>query len=159
MRLPEKASPLHSPWLAWSSLQGLLTPSRTSVYVWVWEWRNSFFCDNKNVAYIWCANALSLFNMLWIENANISLSYEQNYLNVNGAWLFWYKWWCIFMCSQVTRLPSGLVIASLENYSPASKIGVFIKAGCRYETPDNQGVTHLLRLASSLVRLRQPALI
>uniref|UniRef100_A0A674PHI4 Ubiquinol-cytochrome c reductase core protein 2b n=1 Tax=Takifugu rubripes TaxID=31033 RepID=A0A674PHI4_TAKRU len=53
---------------------------------------------------------------------------------------------------QVTRLPSGLVIASLENYSPASKIGVFIKAGCRYETPDNQGVTHLLRLASSLVR-------
>ncbi|XP_028286544.1 cytochrome b-c1 complex subunit 2, mitochondrial isoform X3 [Parambassis ranga] len=51
---------------------------------------------------------------------------------------------------QVSRLPSGLVIASLENYSPASKIGVFVKAGCRYETPDNQGVTHLLRLASSL---------
>ncbi|XP_042253157.1 cytochrome b-c1 complex subunit 2, mitochondrial isoform X1 [Thunnus maccoyii] len=51
---------------------------------------------------------------------------------------------------HVTKLPSGLVIASLENYSPASKIGVFIKAGCRYETPDNQGVTHLLRLASSL---------
>ncbi|XP_041818442.1 cytochrome b-c1 complex subunit 2, mitochondrial isoform X2 [Chelmon rostratus] len=51
---------------------------------------------------------------------------------------------------QVTRLPSGLVIASQENYSPASKIGVFIKAGCRYETPDNQGVTHLLRLASNL---------
>lgn len=53
---------------------------------------------------------------------------------------------------QVTKLPSGLVIASLENYSPASKIGVFIRAGCRYETPENQGVTHLLRLASSLVR-------
>uniref|UniRef100_A0A672G0K5 Cytochrome b-c1 complex subunit 2, mitochondrial n=1 Tax=Salarias fasciatus TaxID=181472 RepID=A0A672G0K5_SALFA len=51
---------------------------------------------------------------------------------------------------QVTKLPSGLVIASLENYSPASKIGVFVKAGCRYETPENQGVTHLLRLASSL---------
>ncbi|XP_075949511.1 cytochrome b-c1 complex subunit 2, mitochondrial isoform X3 [Anarhichas minor] len=51
---------------------------------------------------------------------------------------------------QVTRLPSGLVIASLENYSPASKIGVFVKAGCRYETPENQGVTHLLRLASNL---------
>lgn len=51
---------------------------------------------------------------------------------------------------QVTKLPSGLVIASQENYSPASKIGVFIKAGCRYETPDNLGVTHLLRLASSL---------
>ncbi|KAM9336852.1 cytochrome b-c1 complex subunit 2, mitochondrial isoform 1-T1 [Symphorus nematophorus] len=51
---------------------------------------------------------------------------------------------------HVTKLPSGLVIASLENYSPASKIGVFVKAGCRYETPDNQGVTHLLRLASNL---------
>ncbi|KAJ0015797.1 hypothetical protein NQD34_014087 [Periophthalmus magnuspinnatus] len=51
---------------------------------------------------------------------------------------------------QVTKLPSGLVIASQENYSPASKIGVFIKAGCRYETPDNLGVTHLLRLAASL---------
>lgn len=59
----------------------------------------------------------------------------------------------LYVCSplQVTRLPSGLVIASLENYSPASKIGVFVKAGCRYETPDNQGVTHLLRLASNLV--------
>uniref|UniRef100_A0A1A8FAV9 Ubiquinol-cytochrome c reductase core protein IIb n=1 Tax=Nothobranchius korthausae TaxID=1143690 RepID=A0A1A8FAV9_9TELE len=51
---------------------------------------------------------------------------------------------------QVTKLPSGLVIASLENYSPASKIGVFVKAGCRYETSDNLGVTHLLRLASNL---------
>ncbi|XP_014855842.1 PREDICTED: cytochrome b-c1 complex subunit 2, mitochondrial-like isoform X1 [Poecilia mexicana] len=51
---------------------------------------------------------------------------------------------------HVSKLPSGLVITSLENYSPASKIGVFIRAGCRYETPDNQGVTHLLRLASNL---------
>ncbi|XP_058476111.1 cytochrome b-c1 complex subunit 2, mitochondrial isoform X1 [Solea solea] len=51
---------------------------------------------------------------------------------------------------HVTRLPSGLVIASLENYSPASKIGVVVRAGCRYETPENQGVTHLLRLASNL---------
>uniref|UniRef100_A0A671TUA6 Ubiquinol-cytochrome c reductase core protein 2b n=1 Tax=Sparus aurata TaxID=8175 RepID=A0A671TUA6_SPAAU len=61
---------------------------------------------------------------------------------------------------QVTRLPSGLVIASLENYSPASKIGVFIKAGCRYETPDNQGVTHLLRLVLdlTLVFLRIPCI-
>lgn len=51
---------------------------------------------------------------------------------------------------QVTKLPSGLVITSLENYSPASRIGVFIRAGCRYETPDNQGVTHMLRLAANL---------
>uniref|UniRef100_A0A3P8RNX1 Ubiquinol-cytochrome c reductase core protein 2b n=1 Tax=Amphiprion percula TaxID=161767 RepID=A0A3P8RNX1_AMPPE len=51
---------------------------------------------------------------------------------------------------HVTKLPSGLVIASQENYSPASKIGVLVRAGCRYETPENQGVTHLLRLASNL---------
>jgi len=51
---------------------------------------------------------------------------------------------------QVTKLPSGLVIASLENYSPASRIGVFMKAGCRYENPANQGVTHLVRLGASL---------
>ncbi|XP_030646180.1 ubiquinol-cytochrome c reductase core protein 2a [Chanos chanos] len=51
---------------------------------------------------------------------------------------------------QVSKLPSGLVIASLENYSPVSKIGVFVKAGSRYETVESQGVTHLLRLASNL---------
>ncbi|XP_036409123.1 cytochrome b-c1 complex subunit 2, mitochondrial-like isoform X1 [Megalops cyprinoides] len=51
---------------------------------------------------------------------------------------------------HVTKLPNGLVIASLENYSPASKIGVFVKAGSRYETVENEGVTHLLRLAANL---------
>ncbi|KAI4885268.1 hypothetical protein NFI96_013671 [Prochilodus magdalenae] len=51
---------------------------------------------------------------------------------------------------QVTKLPSGLVIASLENYSPASRIGVLVRAGSRYETIDSLGVTHLLRLASGL---------
>lgn len=52
---------------------------------------------------------------------------------------------------QVTKLPSGLVIASLENYSPASRIGVLVRAGSRYEAIDNLGVTHMLRLAASLV--------
>ncbi|XP_028842469.1 ubiquinol-cytochrome c reductase core protein 2a [Denticeps clupeoides] len=51
---------------------------------------------------------------------------------------------------QVSKLASGLVVASLENYSPMSKVGLFVKAGSRYETPDNLGVTHLLRLAASL---------
>uniref|UniRef100_A0A673WB17 Ubiquinol-cytochrome c reductase core protein 2b n=1 Tax=Salmo trutta TaxID=8032 RepID=A0A673WB17_SALTR len=45
------------------------------------------------------------------------------------------------------RLPEQ---TSLDNYSPASRIGVFVKAGCRYESPENQGVTHLLRLAANL---------
>ncbi|XP_078414951.1 cytochrome b-c1 complex subunit 2, mitochondrial-like [Cetorhinus maximus] len=51
---------------------------------------------------------------------------------------------------QVSKLPNGLVIASLENYSPISKIGVFIKAGSRYESTNNLGITHALRLAANL---------
>ncbi|XP_036445946.1 cytochrome b-c1 complex subunit 2, mitochondrial [Colossoma macropomum] len=51
---------------------------------------------------------------------------------------------------QVSKLPSGLIVASLETCSPVSKIGVFVKAGSRYEPVGNLGVTHLLRLASNL---------
>ncbi|KAG9330112.1 hypothetical protein JZ751_027269 [Albula glossodonta] len=51
---------------------------------------------------------------------------------------------------HVTKLPNGLFIASLENYAPSAKIGVFVKAGSRHETPGNEGVTHLLRLAANL---------
>uniref|UniRef100_A0A8C9BXK7 Ubiquinol-cytochrome c reductase core protein 2 n=1 Tax=Phocoena sinus TaxID=42100 RepID=A0A8C9BXK7_PHOSS len=51
---------------------------------------------------------------------------------------------------EFTKLPNGLVIASLENYAPASRIGLFIKAGSRYEDSSNLGTSHLLRLASSL---------
>uniref|UniRef100_A0A8C9DQF7 Ubiquinol-cytochrome c reductase core protein 2 n=1 Tax=Prolemur simus TaxID=1328070 RepID=A0A8C9DQF7_PROSS len=52
---------------------------------------------------------------------------------------------------EFTKLPNGLVIASLENYAPISRIGLFIKAGSRYEDSNNLGTSHLLRLASSLV--------
>ncbi|KAF6272528.1 ubiquinol-cytochrome c reductase core protein 2 [Rhinolophus ferrumequinum] len=51
---------------------------------------------------------------------------------------------------EFTKLPNGLVIASLENYAPASRIGLFIKAGSRYEDSNNLGISHLLRLATSL---------
>ncbi|XP_016010976.1 cytochrome b-c1 complex subunit 2, mitochondrial [Rousettus aegyptiacus] len=51
---------------------------------------------------------------------------------------------------EFTRLPNGLVIASLENYAPTARIGLFIKAGSRYEDSNNLGTSHLLRLASSL---------
>lgn len=51
----------------------------------------------------------------------------------------------------MSKLPNGLVIASLENYSPVSSVGVFVKAGTRYETVENQGVSHVLRLAANLV--------
>ncbi|XP_059203121.1 cytochrome b-c1 complex subunit 2, mitochondrial [Centropristis striata] len=51
---------------------------------------------------------------------------------------------------QVSKLPNGLVIASLENNSPLSRVGVFVKAGSRYEGLENQGVSHVLRLAANL---------
>ncbi|MEQ2272541.1 Cytochrome b-c1 complex subunit 2, mitochondrial [Xenotaenia resolanae] len=51
---------------------------------------------------------------------------------------------------QVSKLPNGLVIASLENYSPLSSVGVFVKAGSRHENADNLGVSHVLRLAANL---------
>ncbi|KAK2097672.1 hypothetical protein P7K49_023123 [Saguinus oedipus] len=54
------------------------------------------------------------------------------------------------LLSLFTKLPNGLVIASLENYAPVSRIGLFIKAGSRYENSNNLGTTHLLRLASGL---------
>lgn len=62
----------------------------------------------------------------------------------------------ISMLLQVSKLPNGLVIASLENYSPLSRVGLFVKAGSRYETLENQGVSHVLRLAANLVTITWP---
>uniref|UniRef100_A0A8C1VPD0 Ubiquinol-cytochrome c reductase core protein 2b n=1 Tax=Cyprinus carpio TaxID=7962 RepID=A0A8C1VPD0_CYPCA len=66
--------------------------------------------------------------------------------NYNHSFLI-LLFFCVF---KVTKLPSGLVIASLENYSPASRISVLVRAGSRYETIDSLGVSHLLRQAASL---------
>ena len=46
---------------------------------------------------------------------------------------------------QVTKLPSGLVVASLEDCAPVSSVSVFIRAGSRFEPAAKQGLTHLLR--------------
>ncbi|XP_047215250.1 cytochrome b-c1 complex subunit 2, mitochondrial-like [Girardinichthys multiradiatus] len=51
---------------------------------------------------------------------------------------------------QVSKLPNGLVIASLENYFPLSSVSVFVKAGSLHENADNLGVSHVLRLAANL---------
>ncbi len=42
-------------------------------------------------------------------------------------------------------------MASLENYSSFSNVSVFTRAGSRYETYDEQGLTHLLRNCAFLV--------
>jgi len=49
-----------------------------------------------------------------------------------------------------TKLPNGLIVASIENYSPIARIGVFLRAGSRYETNDTLGITHTLRNAVGL---------
>lgn len=51
---------------------------------------------------------------------------------------------------KITRLPSGAIVASLENYSPIARLAIFYNAGPRNETGANLGVTHALRNASNL---------
>jgi len=52
---------------------------------------------------------------------------------------------------QVSKLPNGVPIASLENYSPVCRVAVVFNAGPRYEPIDNLGLTHCLRVACNLV--------
>lgn len=51
---------------------------------------------------------------------------------------------------QQTKLPNGAVIAAVENYSPISRVGVFVRAGARFEGPNQLGLTHALRNAAGL---------
>ena len=44
-----------------------------------------------------------------------------------------------------TTLPNGLVVNSVDTESPIARIGVIVKAGSRYEPPDQLGLTHTLR--------------
>jgi hypothetical protein len=56
---------------------------------------------------------------------------------------------CIFL--KVTKLPNGLTVASIENYSPISHVAVIVNAGSRMESADDIGVSHALRAAAALV--------
>lgn len=58
---------------------------------------------------------------------------------------------------KVSTLSNGLTIASLENHSPVTTIGVAIKAGARNEGYDNAGVTHALRVASGMATSKNTA--
>lgn len=50
---------------------------------------------------------------------------------------------------KVTRLPNGVVVATLENYSPVTSLAIVFGAGARYEPSNELGLTHCLRMASS----------
>ncbi|XP_071952936.1 cytochrome b-c1 complex subunit 2, mitochondrial-like [Antedon mediterranea] len=52
--------------------------------------------------------------------------------------------------AQVSKLTSGLTIASLENYSPISRVAVIVNAGSRYESTKNLGSSHCLRAFANL---------
>jgi len=58
---------------------------------------------------------------------------------------------------KVSTLSNGLTIASLENHSPVTTIGVAIKAGSRNEGYDNSGVSHALRVASGMATSKNTA--
>lgn len=47
--------------------------------------------------------------------------------------------------AKVTTLPSGAVVASLENNAPISHVALLFKAGSRYEVPSTHGASHILR--------------
>lgn len=51
---------------------------------------------------------------------------------------------------QVTTLSNGLKVASVDCASPISRIGLFFKAGSRYETLQNNGISHVLRAGAFL---------
>merc|ERR1712123_51936 len=51
---------------------------------------------------------------------------------------------------KVSTLKNGLNVASIENHSPVTTLGVIIKAGSRNECYDNAGISHALRIAAGL---------
>jgi len=58
---------------------------------------------------------------------------------------------------KVSTLPNGLTVASIENHSPVTTLGVAIKAGSRNESYDNAGISHALRIASGLATKKNTA--
>lgn len=51
---------------------------------------------------------------------------------------------------EVSRLSTGLVVSSVNNLSPISKVSIFVEGGSRHETYANRGATHFLRSSSYL---------
>ena len=55
----------------------------------------------------------------------------------------------------MTKLPNGLVVASMENNSPVFRVAAVVQAGAKYEPYESRGVTTLLRVFSNLVTTRE----
>ncbi|KAK6031383.1 peptidase M16 inactive domain protein [Ostertagia ostertagi] len=46
---------------------------------------------------------------------------------------------------QITKLPSGLTVASIDNQGPISQLVLMFRAGSRFEGPNQHGLVHYLR--------------
>jgi ubiquinol-cytochrome c reductase core subunit 2 len=51
---------------------------------------------------------------------------------------------------KVTKLSNGVTVASLETHSFSSTLSVYVRAGSRFETYSQQGLSHLLKKAAFL---------
>jgi len=51
---------------------------------------------------------------------------------------------------MISKLPNGLLVASLENFAPISRIAIVVNAGPRNETGENLGATHMIRLMAGM---------
>jgi len=51
---------------------------------------------------------------------------------------------------KLSRLPNGVVVASLEDHAPLSRVSVLYHAGSRHEPLDSLGVTHFVRAAANI---------
>ncbi|XP_059475107.1 cytochrome b-c1 complex subunit 2, mitochondrial [Neocloeon triangulifer] len=49
-----------------------------------------------------------------------------------------------------TVLPNKLIVTSVDNNSPLSRVSIFFRAGSRYETAENLGAAHFLRIIAGL---------
>jgi len=51
---------------------------------------------------------------------------------------------------KVSTLKNGITVASVENGSPITSLGVVVRAGARFESYENAGVSHMLRISAGL---------
>lgn len=58
---------------------------------------------------------------------------------------------------RTTTLPNGVLVASIENQSPLSRVAIAVRAGSRYEAPENRGATHLLRIVAGITNAEKTA--
>ncbi len=52
---------------------------------------------------------------------------------------------------QITKLPNGIVVASIETNNPITRLSAVVNVGARNEDYDSLGATHVIRSGCNLV--------